>query len=193
MTATTSNSDMEIGDVVSNSKGVKSAQILNKKGASTCERLTGNNEPITTPFGASTFNDSAATRKHICFRCAPKLAKRLSAIDAYLQGYIDKNSGRLFEGKKLTYKPLLVPQKDEYPPLVRCKINTEGRGACRCWNDSQERIDMPEDLRDRTLVPRVHIKSLWILGDSCGVTCDVVNPLVFPLESECPFADDNLA
>ena len=27
----------------------------------------------------------------------------------------------------------------------------------------------------------------------CGVTCDVVDLLVFPLETECPFADDNLA
>ena len=191
MTATMS-IEMEIGDVVSNSKGVKSAQIANKKGAPIFERLTGNDEPITTPFGASTFNDSAATRKNICFRCTPKLAKRLSAIDAYLQSYLDKNCNRLFKGKKLTYKPLLVPQKDEYPPLVRCKINTEGRGACRCWDQNQERIDMPNDLRDCTLVPRVHIKSLWIMGDSCGVTCDVVDLLVFPLETECPFVDDNL-
>ena len=68
---------------------------------------------------------------------------------------VDCNAGPPFKGKKLTYKPLLVPQKDNYEPLVRCKINTEGRGACRCWNNEQERIDMPEDLRDCMLVPRV--------------------------------------
>ena len=118
------------------------------------------------------------------------MAKRLAAIDAYMQSYIDKNCNRLFKGKKLTYKPLLVPGKDDYEPLVRCKINTEGRGACRCWNDQQERIDMPEDLRDCMLVPRVQIKSLWIMGDSCGVTCDVVDLLVFAIEAECPFADE---
>ena len=92
--------EMEIGDVVCNSKGVKSAQITNQKGAPLFERLTGIDEPITTPFGASTFNDSAATRKNICFRCTAKLAKRLAAIDAYLQSYIDKHSCRLFKGKK---------------------------------------------------------------------------------------------
>ena len=54
--------DMEIGDIVCNSKGVKSARVTNKKGAPIFERLTGINEPITTPFGANTFNDSAATR-----------------------------------------------------------------------------------------------------------------------------------
>ena len=182
--------EMEIGDVVCNSKGVKSAQITNKKGAPLFERLTGIDEPISTPFGASTFNDSAATRKNICFRCTPKLAKRLAAIDAYLQSYIDKHSGRLFKGKKLAYKPLLIPQKDDYEPLMRCKINTEGRGACRCWNDQHERVDMPEDLRDCMLCPRIHIKSLWIMGDSCGVTCDVVDLLVFAVEAECPFSDE---
>ena len=182
--------EMEIGDVVCNSKGVTSAQITNKKGAPHFERLTGIDEPITTPFGASTFNDSTATRKNICFRCTPKLAKRLAAIDAYLQSYIEKHSGRLFKGKKLTYKPLLIPQKDDYEPLMQCKINTEGRGACRCCNNQQERVDMPEDLRDCMLCPRVQIKSLWIMGDSCGVTCDAVDLLVFAIKAECPFVDE---
>ena len=187
---TTQFNDMEIGDIVCNSKGVKSAQVTNKKGGPIFERLTGINEPITTPFGASTFNDSAATRKNICFRCTPKLAKRLAAIDSYIQSYLEKNNGRLFKGKKFTYKPLLVPGKDDYEPLVRCKINTEGRGACRFWNEDQERIDMPEDLRDCTLVPRVQIKSLWLMGDSCGITCDVVDMLVFTIKAESPFVDD---
>ena len=74
--------DMEIDDVVCNSKGVKSVQMTNKKGVPLCGRPTGIDEPINTPFGAPAFNDSAATRKHICFRCTPKLTKRLTAIDA---------------------------------------------------------------------------------------------------------------
>ena len=65
-----------------------------------------------------------------------------------------------------------------------------GAGACRCWNEDQERIDMPEDLRDCTLVPRVQIKSLWLMGDSCGITCDVVDMLVFAIKAESPFVDD---
>ena len=158
--------EMEIGDVVCNSKGVKSAQITNKKGAPLFERLTGIDEPISTPFGASTFNDSAATRKNICFRCTPKLAKRLAAIGAYLQSYIDKHSGRLFKGKKLTYKPLLIPQKDDYEPLMRCKINTEGRGACRCWNDQHERVDMPDDCETACCVREYRLSPFgsWVIA-----------------------------
>ena len=83
-----------------------------------------------------------------------------------------------------------MPGKDDYEPPVRCKINTEGRGACRFWNEDQERIDMPEDLRDCTLVPRVQIKSLWLMCDSCGITCDVVDMLVFAIDAESPFVDD---
>ena len=119
------------------------------------------------------------------------MTKRLTAIDAYLQSYIDNHSGRLFKNEKLTYKALIVPQKDDYAPRMRCKLNTEGRGACRCWNNEQERLDMPEDLRDCMLVPRVQIKSLWIMGDSCGVTCDVVDLLAFAIEAECPFTADD--
>ena len=58
------------------------------------------------------------------------MAKRLAAIDSYIQGYLEKNNARLFKGKKFMYKPLLVPGKGDYEPLVKCKINTEGRGAC---------------------------------------------------------------
>ena len=118
------------------------------------------------------------------------MATWLAAIDSYIQGYLEKNNGRLFKGKKFTYKPLLVPGKDDYEPLVRCKINTDGRGACRCWNNEQERIDMPEDLRDCMLVPRVQIKSICLMGDSCGITCGVVDMLVFAIEAECPCVDD---
>ena len=82
-----------------------------------------------------------------------------------------------------------MPSKDDYDPLVRCKINTEGRGACRCWNEDQERVDLPEDMRDYMRVPRVQIKSLWLMGDSCGITCAVVDLLVFAIKAESPFAD----
>ena len=37
---------------------------------------------------------------------------------------------------------------------------------------------MPEDLRDCMIVPRVQIRSMWTMGDSCEVTFDVVDMLV---------------
>ena len=102
--------EMEIGDVVCNSKGVKSAQLTHTKGAPLCERITGLDEPITTPFGASTFNESAATRKNMCFRCAPKLAKRLSAIGAYLQSDTENTAVVSSKAKSLPTNHSLFPK-----------------------------------------------------------------------------------
>ena len=159
--------EMEIGDVVCNSKGVKSAQLTNKKGAPLFERLTGIDEPITTPFGASTFNDSAATRKNICFRCTPKLAKRLAAIGPYLQSYIDKHNGRLFKNKKLPYKPLRVPPKDDYEPRMCCKNNAEQGAALESPNSMTNTwlglLEVPVN------VPQISSRFLTFLGsNSCS-------------------------
>ena len=112
--ATMSKLDWEIGDIQSNQKGVKSGPI-SKKGSPVFLSLANSSRPLTTPFGASAFNDEQATRKNICFRCSPSLVDKLNKIDSYMTQYIDRNSNRLFKNKKVTYKPLLVPQKDDYP------------------------------------------------------------------------------
>ena len=182
--------DWEIGDIQSNQKGVKSAP-LSRKGSPIFQSLSNSSQPLTTPFGASAFNDEQATRKNICFRCPPSLADQLNKIDSYMRHYIEKHSGRLFKGKKVTYKPLLVPQKDDYEPLIRCKINTAGQKVVRCWDADHSRCDLPEDLRDCTLVPRVQFRSLWLMGDNCGITVDVTDLMIFPTNEECPFPAKN--
>ena len=189
MTASVSEMNWEIGEVVTNAKGVKSAQILDRRGSLIVQNLATPREPLSTPFGASAFNDPTATRKNICFRLNPILTERISKIDKFMSGYIAKHSNRLFKGRQLTYKPILVPGKEEYSPLIRCKINTTGLKACRCW-DGSERCEMPEDLRDYSLVPRVHFRSLWIMGDSCGVTVDVIDMRVSRVADECPFSEE---
>ena len=187
--ATMSKLDWEIGDIQSNQKGVKSGPI-SKKGSLVFLSLANSLQPLTTPFGASAFNDEQATRKNICFRCSPSLVEKLNKIDSYMTQYIDRNSNRLFKNKKVTYKPLLVPQKDDYPPLIRCKVNTAGQKVVRCWDADQARCDLPEDLRACTLVPRVHFRSLWVMGDNCGITCNVTDLMCFPIDEECPFSNE---
>ena len=127
----------------------------------------------------------------ICVRCPPNLADQLNKIDSYLRQYIDNIPGRLFNGKTVTYKPLLVPQEDEYDPRIRCNINTAGQKAVRCWDADQARRDLPEDVGPRTLVPRVQFQSLWLMGDNCGVSVDVTDLMVFPIDDECPFPMEN--
>ena len=108
-----------------------------------------------------------------------------------MRQYLVKHAARLFKGKQVNYKPILVPGKDDYPPLLRCKINTAGHKACKVWNDENERCNMPEDLRDYSLVGvRVHFRSLWLMGDSCGITTDIIDLRIVALENECPFDEE---
>ena len=50
---------------------------------------------------------------------------------------------------------------------------------------------MPEDLRDYSLVGvRVHFRSLWLMGDNCGLTTDIIDLRIVALENECPFDEE---
>ena len=181
----------ELSDIITNAKNVRSAMITDKKGALVTQNIASKTEPLSTPFGASAFNDPTATRKNLCLRCPPSLEEKINRIDNYMRQYLVKHATRLFKGKQVNYKPLLVPGKDDYPPLLRCKINTAGHKACKVWNDDNERCDMPEDLRDYNLVGvRVHFRSLWLMGDSCGITTDIIDLRIVALENECPFDEE---
>ena len=77
-----------IGDVITSSKGNKTAPITNVKGEPIFLQLTTPKEPLTAPFGASAYNDPQATRKNICFRCTEELEQTISAIDHYMEAYL---------------------------------------------------------------------------------------------------------
>ena len=127
--ATMSKLEWEIGNIQSNQKGVKSGTI-SKKGALVFLSLANSSQPLTTPFGASAFNDEQATRKNICFRCSPSLVEKMNKIDAYMTQYIDKNSNRLFKNKKVTYKPLLCHRKMIIIRLSVVRLTRLGKKSC---------------------------------------------------------------
>ena len=110
----------------------------------------------------------------------------MSSIDKFMAESIKSNEKRLFKGKQMSYKPLLSI-KEDYPALIRCKMNISGHRACKCWTPSFARRDLPEDLRDCNVVPRVLFKSLWIMGSECGLTVEVTDLLCDEIDDECPF------
>ena len=152
-------------------------------------QLTTPDKPRHAPFGASAYNDPQATRKSICFRVHEELESKLCDVDAYMCNYITKNSARLFKGKQMTYKPLLQT-KEDYPALLRAKINTGGTKACRFWTPQFARCDAPQDLRECGLVPRVCFRSLWKMGSECGISVDVTDLLCDTADEVCPFVHD---
>ena len=113
----------QLGDVVTSSKGIRSAPLTDAKGSPvffTCPKA------LDAPFGASAFNDPTTVRKNICFRCDDDTAQRFLEVDAAIGSYVEDNATRLFKGKNMIYKPALQT-KEDFAPLLRCKINMGGR------------------------------------------------------------------
>ena len=91
--------DWLIGDVVTSSKGNNTAPITDVKGGPIFLQLTTPQQPLSAPFGASAYNDPAATKNNICFRCTPELEQTIGAIDCYIEKYIKDHAQQLFNGK----------------------------------------------------------------------------------------------
>ena len=181
--------EWELGNVQTNAKGIRSAPLTNSDGSPVILQLTDVHNPLKAPFGSSAFNDPTAIRHNICFRCDQSLEDKIKQIDDYMCQYIETHAARLFKNKSVNYKPLLLT-KEDYPSLIRCKINISGSKACRFWTHQFARCDMPEDLRNCGLVPRVHFKSLWIMGSEAGISVEVTDLLCDQTEETCPFNND---
>jgi len=177
----------QLGEVQTSSKGVRSASLA-ADGQPIYLQLTPQSAPLTAPFGASSFNNEETNRKTLDFRCTPELQEFLRRLDEWARLYLADHSERLFKGKTPEYRECLQ-KKGEYPETVRTKINVSGQRACRFWSERYEKIDVPEDLRQCGLVPRVQVKSLYVMGKEVGLVLEVTDLLcVLPTET-CPFAE----
>ena len=172
-----------LGDVQTSSKGIRSALLTDSIGNPV---FIVANEQLSAPFGASAFNDPDATRKNICFRCTPAIEAQFDAIDKYMESYIQDNCQRLFRGKAMTYKPALQT-KEDYAPLLRCKINTAGSRACRFWTPMYSRCDAPAELKECSLLPRICVRGLWIMAGECGLQLEVTDLMCDAVQETCPF------
>ena len=65
-----------IGDVVTSSKGNKTAPITDAKGQPIFLQLTTPREPLEAPFGASAYNDPTVVRKTYAFGAPQSLSKQ---------------------------------------------------------------------------------------------------------------------
>ena len=77
--------DWLIGDVVTSSKGNNTTPITYVEGGPVFLQLTTQQQPLSTPCGASAYNDPTTTKKNICFRCTSELEQTISAIDCYME------------------------------------------------------------------------------------------------------------
>jgi hypothetical protein len=181
----------KIGEVQVNSKGAKSARVEND-GQQMIFNLGDRENPVLSPFGATTFNDELNSRQPVEFILDEKQEAHWAAFDTWAIAYLSEHSERIFKKTltvdqvKDTYKSP-VTRKENYPAHLRCKINTTGEKACRAWNTNNDRTDLPP-LRNVPCVPRITLSHLWIMARECGFVLSVNDIMASPPpEIKCPF------
>ena len=85
------------------------------------------------------------------------------------------------------------PKKEGQSPLLKVKLDTEGRYAVCCWGQQwQERIPLPDDWAGVNLQPRLHFSHLWIMGTQFGIVVRMIGREKIlsqrePVARTCPF------
>jgi hypothetical protein len=176
---------------------------VNAKGAKTCQ-LTVEGRPMhrssvgfcTAPFGPSNFDkDVLATRQNLELRLPLELQTYFDEVDQWMLKYLETHSERIFkrvlskEQVRDAYHPTLKRQGD-YPPLLRVKIDSEGRRACRYWTVDQKPREAPAYWGGADLKVMFHLSHLWIMGTSCGLVINATDLLVQETSTAFPFSEE---
>lgn len=184
----------QLAEATISARGAKTCQLTGAQGP-VIFQLGSKASPTSTPFGASAFNDEAATRKTLDFRLTEQQDESFKQFDKWAVSYLAEHSERLFKKKQTEaqiqehYRSPLT-RKEGFAPLLRCKINTVGKSAARCWDEEANKVKLPEDLRQFELVPQLHLSHLWIMGRDFGWVLNVTDLMVLngAAEAACPFA-----
>ena len=185
--------DWTLKDPIVSQRGAKSCP-LECRGSSVYTQIGTRESPVTSPFGASSYNDEGSTRKTIEFSLEPEHHEEWIAVASWARGYIAENSERLFKKKMSTdaiYENFREPahQKGDYKPLLRCKINTAGARAVLCWDAEGNKVPLPEDLRGIPVSARLRVDRLWQMSKEYGLVLEVEHLQLFEAagEAPCPF------
>ena len=107
--------------------------------------------------------------------------------------YLADESERIFR-RKMTADQVIdclnnpVTKKGDYKAQLRCKIDTSGTYAVRCWSSTGHRCDLPADLGGYKLIPRVLFSHLWCMAKDCGFVFLVTDLQLLESEQDsCPF------
>ena len=183
-----------LNDPQTSARGAKTCTFVDTEGQRVFFTLGSKAAPTSSPFGATSYNDEATSRKMLDFRLPAESEEEFLGFDAWAVQYLAENSERLFK-KKMNKAQIEehyrspVSRKEGYQPLLRCKVTARGKHAVRAWDEESERMDLPEDLRPHDLVPRLHLSHLWIMGREFGWVFNVADLMVIngDTQAECPF------
>jgi hypothetical protein len=181
-------------DTAVSARGAKSCQVRGQDGTKITFTLGTSQEPVTTPFGASSFAGEEGGRKTLEFSLSAEQEKEWAAFDELTVSYLAKNSYRLFKAIKTeeqireNYRSP-VQKKGDYRATLRCKVNVDGSHPVRCWNCARDRVELPEDLRDTELVAKVMLAHLWQMSKEFGFVINCTDLQIRSSSAECPFEE----
>ena len=188
--------EIALKDTQTSARGAKSAQCRNGVDGSRITFVLGTSqEPVTTPFGATSFSEAeAGGRRTLEFSLSPEQEKEWLAFDEWAVEYLVKHSFRLFKAIRTeaqireNYRSP-VQKKGDYRATLRCKVNCEGSNCVRCWDAHRVRMDLPEDLRNTDLVAKITLAHLWLMSKEYGFVLNCTDLQVRSSAAECPFEE----
>ena len=128
--------DFALNDPQTSARGAKTCTFVDTEGQRVFFTLGSKAAPVSTPFGATSYNDEATTRKTLDFRLPAESEEEFLGFDAWAVQYLAENSERLFK-KKMNKAQIEehyrspVSRKEGYQPLLRTKANARGKHAVR--------------------------------------------------------------
>ena len=187
-------SQVTLKDTIVSARGARSSQVRGQNGDKISFLLGSSQDPITAPFGASSFGEAEATRKTLEFSLNPEDEETWQRFDAWAIGYFVKHSFRLF--KRIMTEDQVreayrspVTKKGDYKATLRTKINVEGSHPVRVWDMNRQKTELPDDLRGIELCARVLLSHSWQMSKEFGFVFQVLDIQVRSSSTECPFEE----
>jgi hypothetical protein len=186
--------EVTLKDTQVSARGAKSCQVRGQDGQKISFALGTASDPVTTPFGATSYNEGEGGRKTVEFSLTPEQDKAWLAFDHWAVEYLAKHSFRLFK-KILTEDAVRenyrspVTRKEGYRPHLRCKVNTDGAHAVRVWDVDRQRVALPEDLRETELIAKIFFSHCWMMSKEFGFVFQVTDLQLRSSSAECPFEE----
>lgn len=175
-----------LDDVYVTSHGSKLAKI--KDGDDEAFLIT--KFPVYSPFSAGTFDkDPTATRLnlHIALTDAG-LEELVRMFDSWVVDWLQQHSEMIFK-KPMTRDQVLAgytscirePKTPGMNPLLKCKIDTQGRYALCCWDKATgQRIEPPASWAGVHAEVKIHFSHLWFMGAQFGAVIRITDAIIHP-------------
>ena len=128
-------------DTVVSQRGAKSCPISNPDGSKVFLTLGTVRDPVSAPFGASSFNEAETTRLTLELNLNPEQEKAWDVFDEWPVHYLTKHSARLFKAIKTEAQirdahKSPVTRKEDYRPHIGQRLRPRARMLCACGTPS---------------------------------------------------------